>query len=116
LRDLNSGLRHFPSRWHRTHFGDVLEHCERHRIGFIPWFPLAAGKLSAPGGPISRLVTEHKATPFQLALAWLLWRSPAMLPISGTSQVPHLEEDLAAASVKLHDAEWNSLNLSTAAD
>ena len=95
---------------------DVLEYCERHRIGFIPWFPLAAGKLSAPDGPIGRLAEKHKATPSQLALAWLLWRSPVMLPIPGTSRVSHLEENVTAASVRLDDAEWNSLRLSVAAN
>lgn len=95
---------------------DVLEYCERHRIGFIPWFPLAAGKLSAPDGPVGRLASKHNATPSQLALAWLLWRSRVMLPIPGTSRVSHLEENVAAATVKLDDAEWNSLNPSSAAN
>jgi len=97
------------------HSEDVLEYCERYRMGFIPWFPLAAGKLSGPDGPVGRLAAKHNVTPSQLALAWLLWRSPVMLPIPGTSRVSHLEENVAAASVRLGDAEWNALNLAAAA-
>jgi pyridoxine 4-dehydrogenase len=77
--------------------GDVVDYCERVNIGFIPWFPLAAGKLSGS----ERLAADLKITPSQLALAWLLWRSPVMLPIPGTSRVNHLEENIAAASLKV---------------
>ncbi|MGC2527632.1 MAG: aldo/keto reductase [Candidatus Acidiferrum sp.] len=79
---------------------DVLEYCESESIGFIPWFPLAAGELSAPGGKLARTAAEMKVTTSQLALAWLLWRSPVMLPIPGTSKVSHLEENVATAAVK----------------
>ena len=72
-------------------------------IGFIPWFPLAAGKLSGADSPITRVAGELKATPSQVALAWLLARSPVMLPIPGTSSVKHLEENLAAAELKLDE-------------
>ena len=82
---------------------DVLDYCERENIGFIPWFPLAAGDLTAPGSALDRAAKENNATLSQLALAWLLWRSPVMLPIPGTSSVEHLEENVAAASVKIDD-------------
>ncbi|HEX3546914.1 MAG TPA: aldo/keto reductase [Mycobacterium sp.] len=79
-------------------------------IGFIPWFPLAAGPLAAPGGPLQRIADEHHATPSQLALAWLLKRSPVMLPIPGTSKVAHLEENVAAAAIELSDDEFETLS------
>jgi aryl-alcohol dehydrogenase-like predicted oxidoreductase len=82
---------------------DVLEYCERSNIGFIPWFPLAAGKLSGSGSALERVAAQLKATPSQLALAWLLWRSPVMLPIPGTSSVKHLQENIDAASIKLSE-------------
>jgi pyridoxine 4-dehydrogenase len=80
---------------------DVLEACEQAGIGFIPWFPLAVGRLAEPGGPLDRIASGHDATPAQIALAWLLARSPVMLPIPGTSSVEHLEENLAAAEIEL---------------
>jgi aryl-alcohol dehydrogenase-like predicted oxidoreductase len=80
---------------------DVLEYCERAKIGFIPWFPLAAGKLSGSDNALRRLAEESNISTSQLALAWLLWRSPVMLPIPGTSKVTHLEENVAAAAVRL---------------
>jgi pyridoxine 4-dehydrogenase len=79
----------------------VLEHCERAGIGFIPWFPMATGRLAAPGGPLHQIADEHAVTPAQLALAWLLQRSPVLLPIPGTSTVAHLEENVGAALVEL---------------
>ncbi|MFG3603939.1 aldo/keto reductase [Micromonospora chersina] len=88
---------------------DVLEHCERNDLAFIPWFPIATGNLARPGGPLDAISTEHGATPAQLALAWLLRRSPVMLPIPGTSSVAHLEENVAAAEVKLTDDEFEAL-------
>jgi len=88
---------------------DVLTYCEKHGIGFIPWFPLAAGDLAKPGGVLDRIAAAHKATPGQIALAWLLKRSPVMLPIPGTSKVKHLEENVAAADIKLSDAEFKEL-------
>ena len=87
----------------------LLEHAEAQGIAFIPWFPLATGKLAQPGGPLDSLAREHDATPSQLALAWLLRRSPVMLPIPGTSSVAHLEDNLAAASLELTDAEFDRL-------
>jgi pyridoxine 4-dehydrogenase len=80
---------------------DVLEYCERENIGFIPWFPLGAGELAAPGGKLARSAEELKLTTSQLALAWLLWRSPVMLPIPGTSRVNHMEENVATAAVRV---------------
>jgi aryl-alcohol dehydrogenase-like predicted oxidoreductase len=78
-------------------------------IGFIPWFPLAAGPLAAADGPLQKIAAEHHATPSQLALAWLLKRSPVMLPIPGTSKVAHLEENVAAAEITLSDDEFETL-------
>ena len=80
---------------------DVLDYCEPQGIGFIPWFPLAAGDLAEPGGAVAEIAAAHDATPGQVALAWLLARSPVMLPIPGTSSVEHLEENIAAAQLKL---------------
>ena len=83
----------------------VLDYCEREHIGFIPWFPLQTGKLAGKSSGLTRIATRHHATPAQIALAWLLRRSPAMLPIPGTSKVKHLEENLAAAAIELSDEE-----------
>ena len=80
---------------------DVLDYCEPQGIGFIPWFPLAAGELAEPGGAVAEIAAAHDATPGQVALAWLIARSPVMLPIPGTSSVEHLEENIAAAQLKL---------------
>jgi pyridoxine 4-dehydrogenase len=80
---------------------DVLDYCEKEKIGFIPWFPLAAGKLSGSESAVSQVAAGLKATPSQVALAWLLTRSPVMLPIPGTSSVEHLEENVKAAALKL---------------
>ncbi|MBA3474853.1 MAG: aldo/keto reductase [Rubrobacter sp.] len=88
---------------------DVLDFCEREGIGFIPWFPLATGDLARPGGPLDEIAARHDATPGQIALAWLLWRSPVMLPIPGTSSVAHLEENVAAASLELDEEELATL-------
>ncbi|MEV0329505.1 aldo/keto reductase [Micromonospora echinospora] len=88
----------------------VLQHCERHDLAFIPWFPIATGTLARPGGPLDAIAAGHHATPAQLALAWLLRRSPVMLPIPGTSSVAHLEENVAAAEVTLTDDEFEALS------
>ena len=88
----------------------VLEYCEREKIGFIPWFPLGAGQLSGAGSKLAKIAAEAKITPSQLALAWLLRRSPVMLPIPGTSQVAHLEENVATASAKIDDGTFQELN------
>ena len=80
---------------------DVLRRCEELGIGFIPWFPLATGDLARSGGPLDRIARAHDATPAQIALAWLLARSPVMLPIPGTSSVEHLEENMRSAEIQL---------------
>jgi pyridoxine 4-dehydrogenase len=87
----------------------VLDHAECQNIGFIPWYPLATGRLAQPGGPLAALARAHGATPSQLALAWLLARSPVMLPIPGTSSVAHLEENVGAAIIELDDDEKKAL-------
>ena len=88
---------------------DVLDACEQLDIGFIPWFPLATGDLARPGGPLDELARAHDATPSQLALAWLLARSPVMLPIPGTASIPHLEENVAADELALEPDELDRL-------
>jgi pyridoxine 4-dehydrogenase len=87
----------------------LLDAATSQGIGFIPWFPLAAGPLAAPDGPLQRIAADHDASPSQLALAWLLKRSPVMLPIPGTSSVAHLEENVAAAEITLTDDEFETL-------
>ena len=89
---------------------DVLDYCESNSIGFIPWFPLAAGDLARPGGVLDSIAKRHDATPGQIALAWMLRRSPIMLPIPGTSKVKHLEQNVAAARIRLTDDEFDELN------
>jgi len=89
---------------------DVLEHCEKRKIGFIPWYPLAAGSLSRPGGPLDALSKKLSATPSQLALAWVLKRSPVTLPIPGTAKVAHLEENAAAGAIALSDEDFRALD------
>jgi pyridoxine 4-dehydrogenase len=88
---------------------DLLDVCEAEAIGFIPWFPLATGELARDGGPLDELAQEVEATPSQLALAWLLRRSPVILPIPGTSSVAHLQDNLAAASIELTDDQFERL-------
>jgi len=88
---------------------DVLEYCEKDGLAFIPWFPVAAGKLAQPGGKLDAIAKRHGATVAQLSIAWLLHRSPVMLPIPGTSSVAHLEENLKAAEIFLSDAELNEI-------
>ena len=83
-------------------------------IGFIPWFPLAAGPLAAEDGPLAKIAAQHHASPSQLALAWLLKRSPVMLPIPGTSKVAHLDENVAAAGMELTDDEFKTLSSAAA--
>ena len=85
---------------------NVLEYCEQQGIAFIPWFPVAAGKLAQPGGVLDAAAKKHGATVSQISLAWLLQHSPVILPIPGTSSVEHLEENMKAADVRLSDAEW----------
>jgi pyridoxine 4-dehydrogenase len=89
---------------------ETLNYCERRGIGFLPWYPIAAGKLLKPDHPgaqaLARTAARHGATAAQLSLAWLLHRSPVMMPIPGTSSVVHLEENIAAAQLKLSAEEW----------
>lgn len=89
---------------------DVLEYCEQEGMGFIPWFPLAAGRVSAADSPIRDVAAQLGATPSQVALAWLLARSPVMLPIPGTSREDHLEENVAAAGLKIDAKEFRELD------
>lgn len=88
----------------------VVDYCEQHGIGFIPWFPLAAGSLAQPGGILNELAARLGATPSQVALAWILKRSPVMLPIPGTGKVAHLEENTAAAQIQLSDEDFARLD------
>ena len=88
---------------------DVLDYCTGHQIGFIPWFPLASGRLSQPGGPLDQVARQTGASTSQLCLAWLLRRSPVMLPIPGTSSLEHLQENCAAAAIVLSDAQFHEL-------
>jgi pyridoxine 4-dehydrogenase len=94
---------------HRT-AEPLLDYCQEHEIAFIPWFPLATGELAKPGGPAAQVSEELGASPSQVALAWLLRRSPVMLPIPGTSTVAHLEDNLAAAAIELTDEQFETLS------
>jgi pyridoxine 4-dehydrogenase len=88
----------------------VLDYCTEHGLGFIPWFPLAAGEMARPGGKLDQVAKQHGATVSQLALAWLLQRSPVILPIPGTSTVEHLAENVGAAAVQLTADEWEEIS------
>jgi pyridoxine 4-dehydrogenase len=114
--ELEAGLRVFKVATVQNRYSlvdrsseDVLDYCEKHGIGFTPWAPLAAGSLSR-SGPMTGIARAHEATPSQIAIAWLLKRSPVMLPIPGTSKVAHLEENLAAADIQLLDEEFATLD------
>ncbi len=89
---------------------DVLDYCTEHGIGFIPWFPLAAGDLASPGSVLDSIAKRYNAAPSQVALAWILKRSPVMLPIPGTSKVAHLEENVAGVSIELSDEDFKALD------
>jgi len=89
---------------------DVLDYCAKHNIGFIPWYPLAAGDLAKPGSLLDTIAKKHNAAPSQIALDWVLKRSPVMLPIPGTSKVKHLEENVAAVDITLSDEEFTALD------
>lgn len=115
--DIEAAQRVFPvaTVQNRYNLGDrasegVLDYCEANGIGFIPWFPLAAGRLTAPGSVLDRIARGHGATAGQIAIAWLLHRSPVILPIPGTSQVAHLEENAAASSITLSDTDFEQLD------
>jgi pyridoxine 4-dehydrogenase len=88
---------------------EVLEYCEKHQLAFIPWFPVASGKLAQPGGKLDTIAKRHGATVAQLSIAWLLYRSPVILPIPGTSSVAHLEENLKTAEIFLSDADLKEI-------
>ncbi len=89
---------------------DVLEACEREGIAFLPWYPLDAGELARPGGPVEEIANAHDATPAQVSLAWLLQRSPVTIPIPGTSSREHLEENLAARELRLSNDDLRRLD------
>src|SRR6202041_2212159 len=91
---------------------DVVEYCTKHKLAFIPWFPVAAGKLAQPGGKLDATAKAHGASVSQLSLAWLLHHSPVMVPIPGTSSVDHLEQNIAAADLKLSATEWKEIEQS----
>ncbi len=88
---------------------DTLNYCEKNNIAFIPWFPVASGKLAQEGGPLDKAAKKHNATVSQLSLAWLLHRSPVILPIPGTTSIEHLEQNVKSQDVELSDAEWKEL-------
>ncbi len=117
VEEIEAARKVFPvttvqNRYNLTDRADeaVLDYCAREGIGFIPWYPLASGDLAKPGGPVDKIAKAHGASPGQVALAWVLKRSPNMLPIPGTSQVPHLEENVAAAQLELSDEEFQQLD------
>lgn len=91
---------------------DALNYCEQQQLAFIPWFPVAAGKLAGRGGPLDSAAQRYGASVAQLSLAWLLYHSPVMLPIPGTSSVAHLEDNVAAAGLMLDAAQWNAIEKS----
>jgi pyridoxine 4-dehydrogenase len=108
IEEIEAAGQHFPVATVQNPFNlvsrdreDVLDYCTQHDIGFIPYFPLAAGHLADPGGAVAQIAAAHDATAGQVALAWLLQRSPAMLPIPGTSSVAHLRENVGGASLRL---------------
>jgi pyridoxine 4-dehydrogenase len=117
VEQIERARRHFPvvSVQNRYNLADreweaVLDHCDKEGIGFIPWYPLAVGKLAQGEGPLGEIARRHDAAPAQVALAWLLRRSPVMLPIPGTSRVKHLEENVAAVNIELSDEEFAQLS------
>jgi aryl-alcohol dehydrogenase-like predicted oxidoreductase len=92
----------------------ALQYCEQHNLAFIPWFPVASGKLAEAGGPLDQIAKQHNATAAQISLAWLLHHSPVLIPIPGTSSVKHLEENMAAAKLRLSDEEWKAIESAAA--
>ena len=117
VADIEAARKAFPVATVQNHYNlvqrgyeDVLDYCEAHGIGFIPWYPLAAGDLAQSGGPLDHIARLHKATPSQIALAWMLKRSKVMLPIPGTTKVKHLEENVAATDILLSDDEFEALD------
>jgi aryl-alcohol dehydrogenase-like predicted oxidoreductase len=117
VEDIEAASKVFPVATVQNHYNlasrgseGVLNYCEQHGIGFIPWYPLAAGELARSGSVLDKIAKEHRVVPSQIALAWILKRSPVMLPIPGTSKVKHLEENVAAVEITLSDGEFAALN------
>lgn len=118
VEEIEAARKHFPvvsvqnlyNLVHR-HSEEVLNHCEREEIAFIPWYPLAAGNLARPGSVLDETAKRVGATPSQVALAWVLKRSPVMLPIPGTGKLKHLEENVAAAEIVLSDSDFEALDV-----
>ena len=117
VEDIEAASRVFPvatvqNRYNFADRGseDVLKYCEAHGIGFIPWYPLAAGDLAREGSALDAIAKAHRATPSQIAVAWLLQRSPVIIPIPGTSKLAHLEENMKAADIELTQAEFDQLD------
>ena len=117
IREIEAASKYFPvaTVQNRYNLADraseaTLDHCAKNGIGFIPWFPLNAGELPREGSEIDSIARRHKASPGQIALAWLLKRSPVMLPIPGTGKVAHLEENVGAAAIELSDEEFATLD------
>jgi pyridoxine 4-dehydrogenase len=117
IKDIEAASKVFPVATVQNRYNlveraseDVLNYCEQRGIGFIPWYPLAAGALAKPGSLLDAIARRHAAAPSQIALAWVLRRSPVMLPIPGTSKVRHLEQNVAAVKIRLSDEEFHALN------
>ncbi|HVZ14476.1 MAG TPA: aldo/keto reductase [Bauldia sp.] len=117
VEDIEAASRFFPVATVQNRYNliertseDVLDYCEKRGIGFIPWHPLAAGSLAKPGSLLDAIARRHNAAPGQIALAWVLKRSPVMLPIPGTSRVAHLEENVAAAAIRLSQEDFAALD------
>jgi len=122
VAEIEAASKYFPvaTVQNRYNLGDrtseaVLDYCEKKGIGFIPWYPLNAGELARPGSALDSIAGKRQATPGQIALAWLLKRSPVMLPIPGTGKVAHLEENVGAAAISLADEEFATLDRARAA-
>lgn len=116
VEEIEAARKVFPVATVQNHYSagfrvydNVLEYCEQHGIGFIPWYPLSGGKLTGPDSPLAEIARRHQASPTQVALAWLLQRSPVMLPIPGTSKRAHLMENAAAVAVRLEPAEFDAI-------
>ncbi len=117
VAEIKAAQKFFPVATVQNHYNmmsresdDVLDYCDANNIGFIPWYPLAAGDLADSGGALQKIADSHNATTAQIALAWLLKRSPAMLPIPGTSKVRHLEQNVAASGIHLTDEQFKALS------
>ncbi len=117
IAEIEAASKYFPvaTAQNRYNLADraseaTLDYCAKNGIGFIPWFPLNAGELAREGSTLDSIARKHKATPGQIALAWLLKRSPVMLPIPGTGKVAHLEENVGAAAILLSDEEFAELD------